>query len=344
MSKWNFKRNIMGIRVLTDFGEKQGVSRHQCLAGSGIKITDLDSPDSVVTAEQELRTIRNLQALLPNILALGVRVGMCYHYTTFGMLGYALASSPNARSALDIAMRYFNLTFAFSRFEAMDTEFETVVNVDASEVPEDVRRFIIERDTAALTSVQVGISNTKALNRIRFSFEQPKDISIYQQAFGVVPEFNTKKTTAILNKLALSTPFPQSNTLVLKSCEEQCEQLLKRYESSLGLPEKIRNFLVQDINTDMESVAKVLFMTSRTLRRHLCDENASFNKIKDDVRMAFAEEFLIILRLSVNETAYRLGYSSSQTFIAAFKRLKGDTPHAFRKKYNSHQASQQSNN
>ncbi|MCK5881972.1 MAG: AraC family transcriptional regulator [Sinobacterium sp.] len=339
MNQWNFKRNIMGIRVLTDFGEKQGVSRQQCLAGSGIKVTDLDSPDSVVSAEQELRTIRNLQNHLPHILALGVRVGMCYHYTTFGILGYALASSPNARSALDIAMRYFNLTFAFSRFEAKDTEFETVVNVDASEVPEDVKRFIIERDTAAFASVQAGISNTKALSRIRFSFEQPKDISIYQQAFGVTPEFNTEKTTAILSKAALSKPFPQSNALVLKSCEEQCEQLLKRYESSLGLPEKVRHFLVQDISTDMESVAKALFMTSRTLRRHLCDENTSFNEIKDDVRMAFAEEFLIILHLSVNETAYRLGYSSSQTFIAAFKRLKGDTPHAFRNK--SHQSSHQ---
>ncbi len=322
----------MGVRVLTDFGEKHGVSRQQCIAGSGIKITDLDSPEEVVSAEQELRTIRNLQALLPHVSDLGIRVGMCYHYTTFGMLGYAIASSPHARAALEVAMRYFNLTFAFSQFEARDTEFETIVDVDVSGVPQDVQHFILERDASALATAQVGISNTNSLKRIRLPLPLPKDISIYQQAFGVTPEFNSDKASVILDKEILFAPFPQSNALVFKSCEEQCAQLLKRYESNIGISKKVRNILAQDINTNMENISKDLFMTSRTLRRHLIEEGTSFSGIKDDVRMAIAEEFLLVCRLSVDETAYRLGYSSSQTFITAFKRLKGTTPHAYRNK------------
>lgn len=322
----------MGVRVLVDFGESHGMSRLQCLAGSGVNIDDLDSPDTVVSAEQELCTIRNLQSNLSHIRALGVKVGMCYHYTVFGMLGYAMASSPNARAALDVAMRYFNLTFAFSRLEATDTELETFVDLDVSAVPKDVRRFILERDAAALATAQIGISNISSLKHIRFPFPKPKDTSIYQQAFGVTPKFDTEKATAILDKEKLLSPFPQSNAFVLKACEEQCARLLERHQSHTGLADNVRKILVRNISSDMEEIASSLCMSSRTLRRRLNEENASFNEIKDSVRMAFAEEFLLILQLSVDETAYRLGYSSSQTFITAFKRLKGATPHAYKNK------------
>jgi hypothetical protein len=48
-------------------------------------------------------------------------VGTRYHFTTFGPLGMALMSSASIREALDLALTYFTLTFAFTRFDVSDT-------------------------------------------------------------------------------------------------------------------------------------------------------------------------------------------------------------------------------
>lgn len=333
MENWNFPRSITGMRVLAELGASHGLSLGQCLAGSGVRKGDLANPSAVVSADQELRLIRNLLEHLKDVPALGVEAGMRYHYTTFGMLGFAMVTSPNAREALGIAMRYFNLTFAFSRFETIDTELETIVRVDASALPDALQRFVAERDMAALVTVQRElIAEQGVLKSIELAFSSPKDVMSHRLAFGLLPAFGKARNVAVFDRSKMLQPLPQANELVLKSSEEQCSRILEHHGSRLGVALKVRERLARNAGTGMDEISRELFMTARTLRRQLADEGTSFAAIRDEVRLALAEEYLVVLKLSVEETAYRLGYASSHPFIAAFRRMTGETPLVFRKR------------
>ncbi|MFX4880098.1 AraC family transcriptional regulator ligand-binding domain-containing protein, partial [Acinetobacter baumannii] len=93
-----------------------------------------------------LQLIHNLVEQLGDRPTLGLEVGTRYHFTTFGPLGMALMSSASIREALDLALTYFTLTFAFTRFEVSDTPQGICIEIDEQDIPSSVRQFIIERD------------------------------------------------------------------------------------------------------------------------------------------------------------------------------------------------------
>lgn len=332
--EWNFARNVTSMRLMTDLGVDHGLSVGTCLAGTGIKEQDLNDPSVVVSAQQELRLISNLIKHLGDVSALGLEAGKRYHFTAFGALGFAMVSSPNARSAMDVALRYFHLTFAFTRFHVQDKGDETHVTLDDSSLPLDVRDFIVERDCAALVTVQRDLfSSRPGLQSVYFTRRAPKCTKVYEAFYGVKPIFGAMSNRAILSRAALMAPLSQGNELAFKTADEQCIALLDRHQSRVGLAAKVRDHLVKNGAhiPGMDAVASDLCMTPRTLRRRLLDDGTTFLKLRDEVRLALAQEFLSSLALSVEEIAERLGYSEPTCFINAFKRWSGQTPLSYRK-------------
>jgi AraC-like DNA-binding protein len=72
-------------------------------------------------------------------------------------------------------------------------------------------------------------------------------------------------------------------------------------------------------------------MTEQTLRRRLKADGYSFNKLKEDTRRDMAIYYIKQSKLSVEEIAFRLGFSEASTFIRAFKKWTGLTPLTYRK-------------
>ncbi len=81
---------------------------------------------------------------------------------------------------------------------------------------------------------------------------------------------------------------------------------------------------------DIESVAASLTLNSRTLRRRLQAEGASFQGLRDAVRQQLATDYLHNTRMSTDDIAAALGFSDSANFRHAFKRWTGHSPGACR--------------
>jgi len=332
--EWDFARSVTSMRLMTDLGIDHGLSVNTCLAGTEIKEQDLNDPSVIVSAKQELRLISNLIKHLGDIPGIGIEAGKRYHFTAFGALGFAMVSGPNARSAIDVSLRYFHLTFAFTRFHVQDKGDETHVTLDDSSLPEAVRAFVVERDSAALVTVQRDLfSSRPGLHGVYFTRPEPADTQVYEAFYGVKPVFGALSNRAILSRAALMEPLSQGNALAFKAAEDQCTALLDRHKSRVGLAAKVRDHLARNGANmlDMDAVANALSMTTRTMRRRLIDEHTSFVKLRDEVRLALAEEFLTGFKLSIEQIAERLGYSEPTCFINAFKRWTGKTPHVYRK-------------
>jgi AraC-like DNA-binding protein len=71
-------------------------------------------------------------------------------------------------------------------------------------------------------------------------------------------------------------------------------------------------------------------MSARTLRRKLREENASFRKVVDDLRMEIAIRYLRDTDLAVEDIAESLGFSDAANFRHAFRRWTKASPREFR--------------
>jgi AraC-like DNA-binding protein len=334
LPQWNFERRITSLRVLTEFGLEHGMPAGALLAGTGVGEEQLSDPAFSVSGRQELRLLRNLVHGLAHIPALGLEVGRRYHFTAFGALGLAVASSASLRAALDLGQRFSELTFGFTRMRVEDTVREVLVTIDDPSLPDDLRRFMVECACAVMLTVGRDlVPSGPPLLRVALGHQAPKDIDPYESFFGIKPVFRSPSHLLVLDRERLETPLALANEHVRSLAEKECQRLLDIGRARSSTTGKVRDRLEARFNRlpDMDEVASELHVTLRTLRRRLGDEGTTFAKLRDEVRMERAEQLLTGAHLSLDEIAVRLGYAGATSFVNAFKRCRGATPHRFRK-------------
>lgn len=339
MAQQDFQRSVISMRLMAELGIQHGLHTADMLRGTGLVAEQLLQPDLLVSRQQELQLIENLVTQAGDKPAFGIQAGMKYHVTAFGVLGFAIMSSRHVRSAMDVGLQYFNLTFAFSRFIVADDADTTHVTLEVdADVPAQVAAFVVERDLAALISVARDLYHLEPMiHQVQFQHTAVQGVTAYQDFFGVLPVFNAYSNRVSFDKARMLQPLSQANELACMAALQQCQQLLEARKIRQGVADNVRQRLIASpaYMPDMQQIANELCVTARTLRRHLQAENTSFAELRDEVRMTLADEFLRSSRLSVEQIAERLGYAESTSFINAFKRWHGMTPYVFRHRFNS---------
>jgi AraC-like DNA-binding protein len=97
-----------------------------------------------------------------------------------------------------------------------------------------------------------------------------------------------------------------------------------------------RDRIAGGADTRIETVARRLATSPRTLQRRLAAEGLSYQQVLDEWRQAAAERHLTASALSIGEIAYLLGFSEPAPFHRAFKRWYGITPRAFRERHHGY--------
>jgi AraC-like DNA-binding protein len=328
---WKLRRSVGSALLLTQFAARHGIALRDCMAGTGIAPASLDDPQGEIEARQELRLLHNIVPRLPPGAAL--ELGQLYHLTTYGIWGFALISSPTLRAAFSLGLRYFDLAFSYCHTHLETNRDEARLVLDDGDIPADLRQFLVERDLAAMQTIQRELfSAPMPLRRLECRFPAPPYAAQFAELFGVQPRFGAARNVAVLDATLLARPLPQANPLTAQLCEQQCQELLARRRARGGIAGRVRDRLLRQpgLIASMETVAAELHMTSRTLRRRLDEEGTSYRALVDEVRFALAEEMLAGPRLSVEEVAARLGYAEASSFIHAFRRWTGRTPRASR--------------
>ncbi|MFC5698630.1 AraC family transcriptional regulator [Pseudomonas sp. GCM10022186] len=327
------RRSAISVQLMTQFGLEQGLGLEQCLAGTGLDWRLLGDPGAEVDAGQELGLLRNLARHLGQRPGMGLQVGRCYRLHTYGIWGFALLSSATYRSAVQLGLRYLDLTYAFHSMRLEEQGDEAWLTLEGRDLPEDLRVFLLERDVAGALSVHRDLLNTEMpVRQARFRIAEPADVTPWRELLGVTPDFGASDNRIAFARALLDMPLPGANPQVALHCEEQCRTILARRRERVGFAGRVRDLLLARPGQlpDMERLAQALHMTSRTLRRRLDAEGTSFRQLQEEVLGALAEELLGSTGLRLEEIAERLGYGEVSNFIHAFKRWKGMTPHQYR--------------
>lgn len=73
----------------------------------------------------------------------------------------------------------------------------------------------------------------------------------------------------------------------------------------------------------LEQLASELHITSRTLRRKLCDDGSRFQEIKADIRLDQAIHYLSQPDIPIFRISSLLGFTEPTAFTRAFKKWTG---------------------
>lgn len=331
MVRWDLPRTPVSALLLTRLGMERGLSEADALKGTRLQLEDLTDPSAEVSARQELAIVANLVDAFGEESGLGVEAGSRYHLTAYGLWGFMLISSPTPRHAVDVALRYVDLTFAFCHVSAREQDGELQFILDASPVPARLRRFVLEREAAAIRTMQLeafpeGLHPTRAAFAFRAARTAATDI------LGTDVEYDTAETLLAYDSSALDLAMPQGNEHAVAMAIDQCRDLLQRRLARTGLSGQVRDVLVARLNDppDSDEVAASLHLSPRTFQRRLANEGTSFRSLLDEVREQLAEELLVTGGLPVTEVAHRLGYVEVSSFSQAFRRWKGIGPREWR--------------
>lgn len=330
---WDFPRSAIGIGVLVEAGERLGVDAGRVLQGIALSPADLATPDLLVTPDQELTAIRNLRAAAGDRPALAAEVGATYRLTTFGIFGYALLSSPTLRDVIAVTLRFIDLSYIFSTIGVESTGDRIVVRLEDTALPDDVREFLVDRDLFAIHSV-LGELVPGGVPFTDISFGGGRSagtLTAYGERLGLIPSESDHGAgvTMVFDAARLDEPLPQGSPAAVTVAEAMCRDLAATRRTRGPVSSRVRVEIAGRLTqgASMSSVAAGLGVSSRTLRRHLSDEGTSFQRLLDDVRLELARRMLATGLLSVEDVALRLGYAEASSFIHAFRRLTGDTPH-----------------
>ena len=327
------KRGIGSARILAELALDHAMSPADCLAGTALSADLLGSADALIDAGQELQLVANLVQHLGAAPLLGLEAGQRYHLTAYGMWGFALISSRTLRSAVDVGLRYLDLTYVFCQLQMREEDEQFCLVFDGAGIAAGLREFLVVRDLVAAVNVLRELFAEKlAVRTVSLAVPEPDDPEAFRRFFGIVPRFGQAHSSVAFDARYLDMPLPQADATTAKMCEAQCRALLEKRRARTGLAARVRQRLLHQPGhfPTMEHLAAQMNTTTRTLRRHLRREGVTYRDLVEEAREALAEELVRATHLSFEAIAERLGYADVANFFHAFRRWKGMTPKSFR--------------
>jgi AraC-like DNA-binding protein len=151
----------------------------------------------------------------------------------------------------------------------------------------------------------------------------------YERIFAAPVVFESDKNALLLDNAILDYRVPAQPRYVFGVLSERAEALLKSLEESKSARGRLEKLLMPIVHkgvVGIETVAEKLGVSRWTLSRQLKAEGVTFERVLDELRCKLALHYLSGKKVSVNETAYLVGFSEPAAFSRAFKRWTGKSP------------------
>ena len=175
------------------------------------------------------------------------------------------------------------------------------------------------------------------IEKVELTYPEPDFSEEYRFVFyGAPVSFNQKHNALHFSHQTLELGCYQDKSALTKLFESPRISLLTQPKLSKSAYIRVRLWMENlfregDSNPQLDQAAEYMGFGEQTLRRRLKREGYSFQKLKDETRRDMAIFFIDRKEKSIEDIAFRLGFSEASTFIRAFKKWTGLTPLAYRK-------------
>jgi AraC-like DNA-binding protein len=313
---------------------ERGIPASALLEGTAISLAQLNDAAGFIELDDQDRFLANAIRLGADPQP-GLRLGRRLNISAHGSAGFAGLTAANARSALQVAARYFPLITQLVELSlSEDREFANVQITPLPGLTERCEQFVIQTLFSSI-SLMAGflLGNQAASLRLELPGEEDKAVreGLAEVSEGV--RFACSGYRIRLPLSVLNTPFALADSAAHQQALSRCQQELAALEARRSITARLYQQLLlsDEAMPSLEQLANQLQMSSRTLHRRLEAEGQGFRDLVNKARMDKAAQ-LLGEGCSVTDIAHRLGYGDSANFTRAFRRHYQVPPSRFANK------------
>jgi len=319
-------------RIVVGALESAGADAGALLATLGVERALLDEVDARLPVSVDLA----LWAEAPRLTGddcFGLHAAERVRPGAFDVLGYSLRTSADVGSAFSRLVRY-------DRFLHEQSEMGLAVHGAEARLtfqlfPEGTPRQQAEFSLAVfLLFAREATGRDVTPVAVEFGHPEPADVSEHRRIFRAPLRFSRPRPALVFPRAVLGLPLRQADPVLLAILEKQVARLVARFPPAEDPVERLRRLVAGRIavgEPTVESMARELGLSPRTLHRRLREGGTSFREIVDGLRREMAVAYLADPRVAIAEAAYLLGFSEASAFHRSFKRWTGRTPAEYRR-------------
>ncbi|ESQ86066.1 hypothetical protein AEAC466_02440 [Asticcacaulis sp. AC466] len=324
-------------RALLDFAISKGASRRHLLERAGIAPSDLDDQDKRLPLSAFIALVRAGQVLCDSP-ALALQFSEGTRFEAFSIVGLICQSAPTMGEALKQLNRFNKLVIEIDGLTDGD-RFQLTPRADGlwleDRRPADAFPELTEAAFSRfICEVARHYGDTPFVKQIHVTHARPAHAAEYARILKVPVTFDSERNAMQIDASWLSLEINIANRYVFGIFSEHAEALMKSLESSKTVRGRVESLMIPHLHTGdlgMDSIAERMGLSRQALYRKLAAEATNFEQVLDDLRHRMAVHYLSGEKLSVNETAYLVGFSEPSAFSRAFKRWTGTSPRAHRR-------------
>lgn len=325
------------IRSLLLHATARGARLDQLCAAAGLTPEQLNQPDLRVTSQAAGRAWR-LAVEQTGDNDFGLHLGEQSPPPVLGLVGYVMLSSVTLQAAFERLVRYSNLltdgvrgTLHCGPDEAV-VELRLVTDLDNFLLTEP--RHPMESTVATLVHLAKVLAGRRLpVTRVAFQHVAPARTTEHRRVFGPAVTFNAPLTQLTFASKALAWPVQHAHAGLLAAFEQEAAAWLGRLRADQAWSARVQQAAAAQFRGEvpgMQSVARALQISPRSLQRHLALEKTAFRAQLDVVRRQLALRHLGNPATSITEVALLLGFSEPSAFYRSFRRWTRQTPVKYR--------------
>lgn len=270
----------------------------------------------------------------------GLRLGLSLGIANHGIVGYAIRSADTVLEALLIDQRFLSTRTSALQFRVSSEGEWISLHIDSSLLPRSFEdRFGRLMVLGTLARCYADITGSP-LPRVRFFV--PFDVTALRandspELAGVewheAPDVCRIEAPVSIGHTLLMTRDETLKALLVAQCESELDRSRLLVDPQVMVRNLLKNALIE--TPTLGDIARQMGMGERTLKRRLLEAGTSFREILIDVRVEAATQYLRSTTWTLEEIAYRLGYTSPVSFKVLFRRWTGKTPGQVRREKGS---------
>lgn len=322
-------------RALIDACARLGLDTDRILAAAGLERAVIEDSDARIPIEQ-------MQALWRKAYELSRDPDLALHaievlpFGAYRVIDFLAGTAPTVGGAIAKVADYFPLINSAIRLPYVIDHEQVAITLDAPSRPSLVTGPYAEYALAAVfLRTRMATNQRYPLVRVRFTHPQPADACEHRRLFECPVSFGQDACQLLMTRTVWDTPRTGNDPALFAVLDAHARMLLDRLPPPApDIVARVRSTIEQELrggNPRLESIARQLAMSPRTLQRRLADEGVLFNDLLDDRRLKAAKTYLAQRDVAGAEVAYLLGFAEQSSFNHAFKRWTGRTPTEYRR-------------
>ncbi|RZF77780.1 AraC family transcriptional regulator [Pseudoalteromonas sp. CO325X] len=262
-----------------------------------------------------------------NCAHIGLYFGVQLDLERWGVLGHLAAVSPDLHRVIDYGRRFHPLvrhTQSLTFHQRAQT-----LTLDLGPTQSHCYYVIDELFASWLSFARMYVLQAEqltpvAVHLMRSPPNNTKEQRIYENVFKCPVYFNSSTNSMTIARVLLGQPLKQPDTTLEQLLLHQAQQQL---DARFDLREKVKQQLVAHLpqRLNVEQAAQLCAVPTRTLQRHLAQQQTSFSQLLDEARARLALQ-LFESGYKAIDIATKLGFSEQSALQRAFKRWYGTSP------------------